>query len=248
MTPLRVVSPYRPFEPESESHRTLGPFDWPGALAMLALSVRLVMPDCPVVALTDETTALPVPVLRFRTDATRLMLWILEVSQRYLSSAHFDRDTILLSPDLLVFRSLRPWMDRGEFLVLMRRRFPVHPILNAVQFWPVAKRDDLVEFYTKAVEIGRKLPENYQVWGGDTKPLQKLLRPIVEGPVMRNGRHLATLIEADELMEGYRSSTEVALDQGVVVYPSRPIVDFRYLRKRSMRRYFEAVCGATVTA
>ncbi len=245
-TDIRVVSPYRPFEPESTSHRKLGPFDWVEALRMLATSVTRAM-HCETLAITDVDTLLPVPSLHFITTERRLMLWILDVCGAYLQSDAFDRDTILLSPDLLVYGDLRKWMT-GDFLVLMRRRFPGHPILNGVQFWPVAMKAQLSAFYAEALEIGRTLPEGYLRWGGDTEPLRQLLAPIVEGPVIRNGRRIARLIESEELLQSLTNSMETALSCGVVVPPTKPIMDFRYLRKRWMRTYFAATIGLTVAA
>ena len=57
---MRVVSPYRPFVPESGSHQALGPFDWVGALGMLRTSVRVAC-GCETYALTDVDTTLPGP-------------------------------------------------------------------------------------------------------------------------------------------------------------------------------------------
>ncbi len=243
---LRVVSPYRPFVAESHAHHVLGPFDWVGALQMLAVSVRQ-SNDCETVAITDVDTDLPVPAYRYATVERRLMLWILEVAGAYLQSADFDRDTIMCSPDLLVFGDLRPWMT-DHFTVLMRSGYPAHPILNGVQFWPVRKKQTLVHFYAQALAIGRTLPEGYLRWGGDTEPLRQLLAPLAPGLVIRGGKPIARLLESDELMQAFTSGQAVALSHGIAEPPVRAVLDFRYVRKRSMRQYFEATIGHGVAS
>jgi hypothetical protein len=244
---LRVVSPYRPFEPESQAHELLGPFDWVGALQMLRASVRRSC-DCETVAITDVDTALPGPSFQFPTTARRLMLWILDVARCYLHSEVFDRDTIMLSPDLLVFSDLRPWMASGYFTVLMRAAYPDHPILNAVQFWPVHRKKALARFYDEAWAIAQTLEERHLRWGGDTEPLRQLLQPLAPGLVMRDGKPVAKLIESDEVLQSFSSGQIAALAHGRVLPPVRAIVDFRYTRKRYMRAYFEATLGTAVSA
>lgn len=242
-TDLRVVSPYRPFEPESQAHQLLGPFDWVGALQMLRVSVTRAM-EVETVGITDVDTELPGPTFQYQTVERRLMLWILEVALAYLRSDDFDRDTIMLSPDLLVFGDLRRWMASGHFIVLMRMAYPKHPILNAVQFWPVRRRKSLIAFYKEALAIGRTLSEEHLQWGGDTEPLRQLLQPLEAGLVMRNGKPLARLIESDELMQAFTSGMAAALEQRhVAMAPVRCILDFRYTRKQHMRAYFEATFG-----
>lgn len=246
-TDLRIVSPYRPFEPESQAHQILGPFDWVAALQMLRASVRRSC-DCETVAITDVDTALPGPTFQYATTARRLMLWILDVARCYLESADFDRDTIMLSPDLLVFGDLRPWMDAGYFTVLMRTAYPDHPILNAVQFWPLRRKRLLTQFYDEAWAIAQTLPEGELRWGGDTEPLRQLLQPLTPGLVMRHGKPLARLIESDEVLHAFSSGMASALAHGTVVRPLRPVLDFRYTRKRHMRAYYDATIGEAVSA
>jgi hypothetical protein len=237
---IRVVSPYRPFEPESQAHQMLGPFDWVAALQMLRTSVTKAM-ACDTVAITDRDTALPGPTFQYDTVERRLMLWILEVASCYLHSDDFDRDTIMLSPDLLVFQDLRPWM--GEHLViLMRGGYPDHPILNAVQFWPVRCKAALIAFYDRALEIGRTLDEGYLRWGGDTEPLRRLLAPLEPGLVVRDGLPVR-LLESDEIIQAFSSSQAIALTRGQALQPVRAVLDFRYTRKQHLAKYFEAVFG-----
>ncbi len=245
-TDLRVVSPYRPFVPESHAHQVLGPFDWIDALQMLRTSVDRAM-GCETVAITDVDTDLPGPTFHYPTVERRLMVWILEIQHAYLSSPQFDRDTILLSPDLLVFGDLRPWMG-DAFVVLMRQKFVRHPILNGVQIWPLAQKDRLIAFYARARAIGRRLPEGFQVWGADTEPLRQLLQPLQAGVLERDDLPRTRLIEAAEILQGFTSRQAEDAKAGIAVLPVAPVLDFRYLRKASMRRYFELTIGRTVAA
>lgn len=246
MRPMRAVSPYRPFAPESLAHQELGPFDWVGAIEMLRTSVTQ-SNACETVVITDVDTEVSGPTFHYRTVERRLMLWILEVAHCYVHSDDFDCDTVMLSPDLLVFGSLREWMS-DYFTVLMRTRYPGHPILNAVQFWPVTRKKTLQAFYAQALAIGRALPERYLRWGGDTEPLCQLLAPLAPGLVMREGKPLARLIESNEVLQAFTSEMGAAMERGVAVPPVRPIVDFRFLRKRFMKSYFDATIGREVAA
>ncbi len=212
---------------------------------MLRVSVSRAM-HCETVALTDRETVLPGETFRYAATEHRLMLWILDVCHAYLYSEDFDRDTILLSPDLLVYGNLRPWM-RDEFVVVMRQKFIHHPILNGVQCWPVALKDGLQRFYTRALEIGRGLPENFIRWGGDTEPMRQLLMPLRVGRVERCGLPVR-LVESVEIMAGFTNVMERMITRGVAIPPSAAIMDFRYLRKRAMRAYFEATIGSGVSA
>jgi hypothetical protein len=241
-TDLRVVSPYRPFAPESNAHRLLGPFDWIGALRMLRASVERSC-QCETVGITDADTTLPGPMFQYYTLERRLMLWILEVALCYLRSPQFDRDTVMVSPDMLVFDDLRPWMQSGHFVVLMRAKYPAHPILNAVQFWPVRRKEQIGAFYEEALAIGKTLPEGYLEWGGDTEPIRRLLAPLEPGLVMRDGKPIARLIEADEILQSFTSAQAAALKRGEAVKPVRAVLDFRYLRKKHQQKYFDLTFG-----
>lgn len=242
MTPFRVVSPYSYFEPESAAHQKLGPFDWVGALSMLFESVRR-SNDCDAVALTDPLTKLPVSAFRYEVRSTRLMPWILDVSLAYLRSEDFDRDTWFLSPDMLVFGDLRPWHSDSA-IVMVRKKFIHHPILNGVQFWPIAQKAALVAFFAQAVAICRDLPDNLQRWGGDTEPLRQLLMPLSQKTTDRAGLRVR-MIESSELMQSY---SDRMLKCRPAARPVRPILDFRYLRKQSMRAYFDATIRSRVAA
>jgi len=240
---LRIVSPYRPFAPESQSHELLGPFDWIGALRMLAVSVAQ-SNACETLALTDVATPLAVPALSYPTTQPRLMLWILEVTCWYLESADFDRDTILVSPDTLVFQDLRPYFS-GDLTVLIRAgdRFAARPILNSVQWFPVRSKARLIAFYRDALAIGQTLDEGYLRWGADTEPLRQLLAPVVPGLSERHGLDVS-MLHAQAVMNSLPSHLMQQLEAGhPIPWPRVPVVDFRYLRKIQMAAYFDATIG-----
>lgn len=228
----RAVSPYRPFAPESASHRALGAFDWPRALGWLAASVRQ---SCGVetVVLTDEVTALPVPAFRFPTAEPRLMLWILEVSLAYLASPHFDRDTVLLSPDTMVRGDLSGYFG-GDLSLLVRShpKYARRPLLNAAQWWPAASRDRLIAFYREALAIGRALPDNLMTWGADSESIRRLIAPIDPGMQIRSGLRVRQIEARDVLVSvSPRFPAETANIIKV------PVVDFKGWRKRLMAEY-----------
>lgn len=239
MTPLRIVSPYRPFAPESPAHQLLGPFDWTAALRMLQASVERQRAE--FLAITDASTPLPVPTVHLQTTSTRLMLWILDVSLRYLESDTFDRDTVMVSPDSLVMGDLRPYFT-GDLSILVRtvKRFSKRPILNAVQWWPVASKRKLIGFYRETLAIAEQLPENLIAWGADSESIRMMIEPIAVGVHARHGLQVS-MIEARSVMESLSTLTLHRLQQRLPVAPAAPIVDFKYLRKHQMAAYFRAV-------
>lgn len=239
---VTVVTPFRPFPAESAPHRKLGPFDWLGAIAMLRESVRRSC-RCETHVLTDVDTDLPGPSFRYVTAQRRLMLWILDVSLCYLRSDDFTDDTVLVSPDALVFQDLRPWFgsDLGV-LARTRPKYVDRPILNGVQFWRVAAKDRLVAFYTEALVLAQTLPEPCVRWGADTDALVSLLAPIVLGRQTRAGVSVDFLPYTDVLW----SFDGDDLDGS---WPMHPVVDFKGpWRKKAMRAYYDATLGARVSA
>jgi hypothetical protein len=252
MTPLRIVSPYRPFAPESDEHHILGPFDWVGALAMLQDSARRVVRHVEAVAITDVDAApLGVPSLLFQTTERRLMLWILDVSLQYLQSEAFDRDTVLVSPDMLLLQDPRPWFHPDAHLGVLVRTSDKHRqsgrmILNQMQWWPVAGKAQLVHFYRQALEIARALPEDVIRWGADSVPLQQLLDPIEQGVASRAGL-VVSMIEAEHAIESLSSYHIQCLEGGLPLGTSRTALDFRYLRKHRMREAYNALFGEVPT-
>jgi hypothetical protein len=221
---MKVVSPFRPFPPESQAHQKLGPFDWVRALKMLRKSVR-VSCRCETWALTDVDTDLPVPAHAFVTTRRRLMLWLLEVCGCYLASPAFDQDTVMISPDMLVVSDISGWFT-GADLGLMARLGPKHarrPILNGIQFWSLAGRDRLIAFYRQALACAEALPDSLIAWGADTEPLIRLLSPLSPGISERNGMRVA--------MHDAKALTPV-------------VWDFKYLRKQRMADVFRHRFGS----
>jgi hypothetical protein len=243
---IRVVTPFRPFPPESREHQELGPFDWIDAIRMLRASVARSC-HCDTVTITDIDADVPDQTFRFVTRERRLMFWILEVALRYLESPHFTVDTVMVSPDSLVFCDLRQWFA-GEIGMVVRPHHPQRPILNALQWWPVASKDTLIDLYQKALAIAHTLPEDVQVWGADSKPFEKLLKPLFPGCGPRKFGVIANLIDSRQVMTPLTSEMITALQQGLPMVPPPRVVDFRFLRKRHMRTYFDATIGKAVTA
>ena len=243
---MKVVSPYRPFEPESLSHQRLGPFDWEGALRMLGASVDRAC-HAKTFALTDHDTVLPVPAHQYRTEHRRLMLWILEVSLRYLESSDFDQDTVMISPDILVYGDLRPFF-RADLGIIVRvaEKYQHKPLLNGVQFWRHGAAEGLADLYRKALALAGGLAEGYIRWGADTLPLVKLLHPIGLGGFKCGGLSVYG-IRRINIMDELSDSDIIRLDRGWnVPWPVCPIVDFKYLKKRHMAAYFDATIGVRV--
>jgi hypothetical protein len=239
---MQVVSPFRPFPPESDEHKILGPFDWVGALEMLRASVRHNC-DCETYAITDVDTDLGVPAFQFQTVERRLMLWIVEVSLAFLDSDRFDRDTVMVSPDVLVLGDLSPWFT-ADLGVLVRLE-PKHldsgrTILNQTQWWRHGAKSRLVAFYRQALDIARTLPEPIRTWGADTEPLRQLLEPLNAGKAMRAGLK-ARMIPAGEVMDSLSSVNVRRLEEGLPLLVDRPLLDFRYTRKLHMRATFDSL-------
>lgn len=228
---MRVLSPYRAQAPESGAHKRLGPFDWVGALEMLRASVARSC-KCETAALTDFATDVGRgPAIRFSTDEPRLMLWILEASLRYLRSSAFDRDTVFVSPDTLVAADLRPYFA-GDLALLVRtnEKYERKPILNAVQWWPVASRARLCDFYAAALGAARALPAPALRWGADSEALRLLVAPVARGLHLRAGLRVQMHEAAGLMLPGG------LLNAGR--RPPAPIVDFKGGRKHDMAAYY----------
>lgn len=231
---MRVVAPFRPFAPESQAHQLLGPFDWVEALRMLRASVARSC-ACETWAITDVDTELPVPSLRYVTTHRRLMLWILEVSLRYLESSDFDQPTVMASPDVLVFSDLAPFVVEDLGVLVRRPKFQSagKPLMNALQFWHPRAQDALVAFYRKALAIAEALPETAITWGADTIPLVQLLHPLSAGAVVtREGLRVACFSEERVMLSAFEDKP-----------PTTPATDFKYTRKLFMKTYFERHFG-----
>lgn len=244
---IRVVAPFFPLPAESVLHRSLPDFDWLLALRMLAWSVEERC-RCPFHAVTDETADLPVPALRYRTHERRLMLWTLEACACYLESEAFDRDTVMLDVDQLVFRDLADVFPSEADLGLLMRPTTKHldagePLLNGVQFWAVSAKDRLGPFYRQVLNRARTLPDDQLIWGADTVALREAVSPMVLGRSMRAGLRVACL-PAQVILEPWSTEQILCLrDKGQLLGPSRTVLDFRYRRKQYMREVFAAAFG-----
>lgn len=242
--PIRIVAPFRPFPPESELHRSLASFDWIDALRMCVDSAASSC-GCPVHAITDVETTLPVPMLRYETRERRLMLWTLEACACYLASDDFDRDTVMLDVDQLVVRDLAPFFPSADLGVLMRPT-PKHsvgePLLNGVQFWSVAAKPRLATFYRAVLARARQLPEADICWGADTIALRQALEPLAIGQQDRQGLSVE-MIHFGTVLEAWSTEQRAALAAGQLIGPTRPVVDFRWKRKLSMRSVYDAIFG-----
>lgn len=241
---MRIVTPYRPFPPESEEHLALGAFDWIGAIGMLRASVERSC-LCETVTLTDVDTSLPGPVFQYVTTRRRLMLWILEVMLRYLESPDFDQDTVMVSPDILVLGDLGPYF-KADLGVIVRsaEKFIAAglPLLNSVQWWRVEAKNRLIAFYRQALDIAETLPEDVIRWGADTEPLLRLLSPLERGLSRRSGLTVSA-IDQSEIMTSFTRRMDSQMRAGVT-YHGLPLIDFKFLRKHSMREFFTVNYGA----
>jgi len=247
---IRVVAPFRPFPPEAPHHQELAAFDWMDAIAMLTDSVRA---SCGVElrVLTDVDTDLPCSTLQYQTTHRRLMLWYLEIAACYLDSPAFDRDTIALDSDQLVYQDLASWfasrMDIGIVIRATPKGLPGFPILNGVQFWAHRAKAKLVEFYRDALAIAEQLPEADIVWGADTVALCRLLEPLSVGMHDRSGLRVR-FIQGNDLIEALSLVQIRHLEAGKMQRPTRPVLDFRNTRKPYMRAVYEATIARTVQA
>lgn len=230
---MKIVSPYRPFAPESGAHQALGPFDWVGALEMLRASVRKAC-GCETYALTDVDTSLSGAVHSYATTERRLMLWLLDVVLCYLRSDDFNDDTIMVSPDALVLQDLSGWF-RADLGLMVRtgEKYAEKPLLNGVQCWRVAAKDRLVAFYERVLWRARHADPRLIRWGADTEPIVDLLAPLVAGPFLRSGLS----VYGFEARAAFASVPKVRPRRGMEI-PATPILDFKGLRKHFMADYF----------
>lgn len=248
MKALRFVAPFRPFPLEAPHHLEQPDFDWLQAIRQMTRSVEATHPGCDVQVITDVDTALPMPSLKYVTKTRRLMLWYLEVCACYLESADFDRDTIMLDSDQLVFGDLRVWLSPPTELGILVRRPPKDgpgfPILNGVQFWPLRGKGKLAGFYRQALAIAEQLPEEDILWGADTIALERLLKPLDPGLFDRAGLRVR-LIWSNDVIAALTGGQMRQLEDGAFRPPVRPVLDFRNLRKEQMPAVFAATYGAT---
>jgi len=249
---IRIVAPFRPFPPEAPHHRALSAFDWIDAIRMMAHSAELAC-RCPVHVITDVDTDLPwpVPCLRYPTHARRLMLWYLEAAACYLASDDFDRDTVALDADQLVYQDLARFFRKDADLGILIRppslKGEMLPIFNGVQFWPLRGRDRLAAFYRRALAIAATLPEALIAWGADTIALAQLLEPLAPG-VEPRGDLVVELIDSRRILSALSRTQIRWLVAGRLgrFHQTAPVMDFRSTRKVFMRRVYEATIAREV--
>ncbi len=244
---MRIVSPYRPFVAEKHQGATaITVFDWLDALQMLNVSAQQQCGVDAITVLTDRTTVVPLPALRYRTSAKRLQQWLIEIRLAYLASPAFDQDTVLVSPDTLLVADIGAAFDEdGDLLVLVRTKPTFdgrwESILNSVQWWRHSAKRQLVAFYRRAVDIGRTLPEDLQVWGGDTEAIRQLLDPVEAGVRMRAGLRVHMLPAKTQLRSLSEEQIAALVAGDEVPQAPVPVLDFKYTRKRYMRAMFETL-------
>jgi hypothetical protein len=249
MSGIRVVAPFRPFPPEGILHTQMPDFDWIAAIRLLQASVEQSCPSATFHVITDVDTDLPLPTLQYVTTRRRLMLWTLEACLRYLDSDDFDRDSVMLDCDQLVYGDLSHLVSANVDLMVcirpmekQRQNPAAMPILNGVQVWRHRAKAALIAFYTQALMVAEGLPEARIVWGADTDALRILLEPIEPGMHTRGGLTV-NMRDANAVLEPCSNVHRKWLEQGREFWPSRPVVDFRWKRKDFQRPFFEATYG-----
>lgn len=249
----RIVLPFRPFPPESPLHQELADFDWIAAMRMLSHTAQLTC-RWPVEVITDVDTDLPLPSLKYETHQRRLMLWNLEVIGKYVESTDFDRDTVIMDSDQLIYQDLAPFFKPGivDLTVLIRPnksnadhdRFP---ILNGVVFARKRGRKAIKRFYQEALSVAENLPDDRIVWGADTDALRILLEPLEVGISYRNGLWVE-MLNSNTVLEAISERHTEGLKTGDVPWPIKPVADFRWRRKRYMADYYKATILAKAVA
>lgn len=251
LRPLRLVAPFLPLPPENEHHRDLIGFDWLEAIRMLSHSADVAC-GVPVQVLTDTDAEMPLPCLRYPTTHRRLMLWVLEVCLRYLESRDFDRDTVVLDCDQLIYQDLSPFFSPRVDLGMLIRRRQAHQdtwkkVLNGVQFWSVRAKTQLALFYREALARAEQMDEPLLTWGADTQAIRALLEPIAIGLVERHGVRVE-MMDYTRVLQPLSQDQIDALQRGIAPQPFRAVMDFRYRRKVWMRATYEMTVSKAVPA
>jgi hypothetical protein len=200
---------------------------------------------CDVYVLTDVDTNLPFPTFKYATTRRRLMLWYLEIAACYVESDAFDCDTVMLDSDQLVYGDLnRFFAGRADLGLCVReppKGGPGFPILNGVQFWAYRGKARLGPFFRRLLATAEALPEEHIIWGADTEALKILLSPLErDGRVYARAGITVRMLEADHIIQALATSQLRDLDKGRPFRMTRPVLDFRNLRKVHMRRVYEA--------
>jgi hypothetical protein len=137
--------------------------------------------------------------------------------------------------------------------VLVRTKYPkgdllALPILNGVQFWPIAGKALLGQFFRRALEIARMMPEEAIVWGADTLALAELLKPLTAGVQDRVGLRVA-LMDSGQILAAFAETQIQWLKAGRFkrFMATYAVLDFRGNRKPYMQPVYEATVAAGVT-
>lgn len=243
-----VVAPFRSFTPEIGHHLQFDQRWWMSAIGMLARSVMAASPRAAVYVITspDQTNNFPVTVRRVPTHEQRLMLWYLEICAAYLESDYFDRDTIMLDSDQLVFQDLERFFSRSSYdlgvLIRTPRNLNGFDIINGVQFWRHSAKRKLAKFYRQALTRAHALDDRFHVWGADTVALSDLLSPLSVG-THRRCNLTVRMFESERVSRALSFDQIEALHRGRFDLPKVPVLDFRNYRKAHMARVFEAAYG-----
>lgn len=250
--PIRLVAPFLPLPAENDHHKALADFDWFGAIRMLSHSAEVAC-GVPVQVITDVDASLPVPCLRYPTSHRRLMLWVLEVCVRYLESDDFDRDTVVLDCDQLIYQDLAPFFRPNIDLGVLVRPTHKHKdtwkkVLNGVQFWSVRGKQRLGVFYREALARAERMSDNLITWGADTEALRSLLEPVSAGGLQHRFGARVEMIDYARVLEAFSQAQIDGLQQGTAPIPLRAVTDFRYRRKVWMRQAYEMTLAKAVTA
>lgn len=253
MSGIRLVAPYFPLPAEYAHHKALTNFDWIGAIRMLFDSARRVCGDCPMHVITDVSADLPVPSLKYATHHRRLMLWYLEAAVCYLESDDFDRDTVMLDSDQLIYGDLSKWFSPDMDLGILARELPPKDpngfrILNGVQLWSHRGKAQLAAFYRQALELAQTLPEETIAWGADTVVLERLLDPLEIGRLGFRSGVLVRFIESKDVLERVTKRQLHQMRAGVHVEVTRDVSCFRNMRKLHMKDFYRATLGQLVPA
>lgn len=248
---LRLVAPFLPLPAESVHHQALPDFDWMAAIRMLSHSGE-VSCGVPVQVITDVSADLPVACLKYRTTHRRLMLWTLEACLRYLESDDFDRNTVMLDCDQLVYQDLSRFFSANVDLGLLVRPTFKHrdtwkKLLNGVQFWSVRGKKRLVNFYREALFRAEDMSDNLIVWGADTAAIRDLIEPVELG--LHTRAHVRVhMMDYNLVLQALSEEQIDALKDGIAPLFTRAICDLRYRRKRSMKQVYDLTIGSAVPA
>ncbi len=108
------------------------------------------------------------------------------------------------------------------------------PLLNGVQVWMHRRKKALVAFYRQVLAAAEAMPEDRLVWGADTDALSQVLAPLTVGLHERAGLRVR-MVDAHDVIEPFSALFADWIRRGVAFWPSKPVVDFRWKRKPSMR-------------